>query len=49
MERILWQRKAARKLGPAELVLDAQFSPDVETGEDVIARMEDLWRVAQQA
>lgn len=49
LEQIGEDIKVARKLGSAELVLDAQFSPDVETGEDVIARMEDLWRVAQQA
>jgi probable F420-dependent oxidoreductase len=46
LEQIGDDIKAAQKLGAAELVLDAQFSPGVETGEDVIARMEDLWRVA---
>jgi probable F420-dependent oxidoreductase len=40
--------KATRKLGAAELILDTQFSPGVETGEDVIAWMEDLWRIAQE-
>ena len=49
LEQIGEDIKATRKLGAAELILDAQFSPGVETGEDVVARMEDLWRVAHQA
>lgn len=49
LEQIADDIKAAQKLGAAETVLDAQFSPGVETGDDVIARMEDLWRVAHQA
>jgi probable F420-dependent oxidoreductase len=40
---------AARKLGAAEIVVYAQFSPDVETAKDIVARMEELWRVAKQA
>jgi hypothetical protein len=49
LEQIADDIKATEKLGAAEMVLDAQFSPGVETGDDVIARMEDLWRVAHQA
>jgi hypothetical protein len=49
LEQIGEDIKATRKLGAAELILDAQFSPGVGTGEDVVARMEDLWRVAHQA
>jgi hypothetical protein len=40
---------AARRLGAAEIVVYAQFSPDVETAKDIVARMEELWRVAKQA
>jgi probable F420-dependent oxidoreductase len=40
---------AARKLGAAEIVVYAQFSSDVETAKDIVARMEELWRVAKQA
>jgi hypothetical protein len=49
LEQIADDVKATQKLGAAEIVFDAQFSPGVETGDDVIARMEDLWRVAHQA
>jgi probable F420-dependent oxidoreductase len=49
LEQIADDIKATEKLGAAEIVLDAQYSPGVETGDDVIARMEDLWRVAHQA
>ncbi len=49
LEQIGEDIKTTRKLGAAELILDAQFSPGVETAEDVVARMKDLWRVARQA
>jgi probable F420-dependent oxidoreductase len=39
---------AARKLGAAEIVIYAQFSPEVETAEDIVARMEELWQLARQ-
>jgi hypothetical protein len=48
LEQIGKDIKARRQLGAAELILDVQLSPGVETGEDVVARMEDLWRVAHQ-
>ena len=34
---------------PAEIVINAQFSPGVETAKDILARMEELWRIAKQA
>ena len=49
LEQIADDIKAAQKLGAAEVVLDAQFSPGVETAGDIVARMEQLWRVAKQA
>ena len=35
--------KTTQKLGAAEIVLDVQFSPGVETASDIVARMEQLW------
>jgi len=49
LEQIADDVKTTQKLGAAEIVFDAQFSPGVETARDIIARMEDLWRVAKQA
>ena len=39
---------AARKLGAAEIAIYAQFLPPGETAEDLIGRMEELWRIAKQ-
>jgi probable F420-dependent oxidoreductase len=39
---------AARKLGAAEIAIYAQFLPLGETAEDLITRMEQLWRIAKQ-
>src|SRR5262244_1327408 len=49
LEQIADDVKTTQKLGAAEIVFDPQFSPGVETARDIIARMEDLWRVAKQA
>jgi probable F420-dependent oxidoreductase len=49
LEQIADDVKAAQKLGAAEIVFDAQFSPDVETASDTVTRMEQLWRIAKQA
>jgi probable F420-dependent oxidoreductase len=49
LEQIAEDMTTARKLGAAEIAIDAQFSPGVETTKDLVARMEDLWRVAKQA
>ncbi|PYS55490.1 MAG: hypothetical protein DMG13_03770, partial [Acidobacteria bacterium] len=49
LEQIAEDVTTARKLGAAEIVIDAQFSPGVETAKDIVARMEELWRVAKQA
>jgi len=49
LEQIAEDIKAAQKLGVAEIVLDVQFSSGVETAGDVVARMEELWRIAKQA
>jgi alkanesulfonate monooxygenase SsuD/methylene tetrahydromethanopterin reductase-like flavin-dependent oxidoreductase (luciferase family) len=39
----------ARKLGAAEIAIYAQFVPAGETANDLIVRMEELWRIAKQA
>lgn len=49
LEQIAEDVTTARKVSTAEIVIDAQFSPGVETAKDIIARMEELWRVAKQA
>lgn len=46
LEQVAEDIHSARKLGAAELVLDVQFSPDVETAEDMLSRMENLKRIA---
>src|SRR5947208_3727720 len=48
LEQIAEDVTTVRKLG-AEIAIDAQFSPGVETAKDILARMEELWRVAKQA
>jgi probable F420-dependent oxidoreductase len=47
IEQIAGDIVATRKLGAAELFLDIQFSPSVEGVDDIVARMEQLWRVAK--
>jgi probable F420-dependent oxidoreductase len=49
LEQIVEDVTMVRKVGAAEIVIDAQFSPGVEAAKDIIARMEDLWRGARQA
>jgi probable F420-dependent oxidoreductase len=39
---------ATRRLGADELIFNAQFSPGVESAEDLIAMMERLWGMAQR-
>ena len=49
LEQIAEDVTTARKLGAAEIVISAQFSPGVETAKDLVALMEDLWRITKQA
>jgi len=49
LEQIAGDMTTARKLGAAEIAIDAQFSPGVETAKDILARMEELWRIAKHA
>jgi probable F420-dependent oxidoreductase len=49
LEQIAEDVATARKLGAAEITIDAQFSPGVETAKDIIALMEELWRAVKQA
>jgi len=45
-EQIAADIAAVRKLGTDELVLDVQFSPGINTVDDVLRRMEELYRMA---
>ena len=47
LEQIAEDVKTTQRLGAAEIVIDAQFSPGVETGKDVVSRMEELWRITK--
>ena len=49
LEQIAEDVKATQKLGAAEIVFDAQFSPGVETASDIVSRMEQLWRMVKSA
>ena len=49
LEQIAEDVRATAKLGAAEIVLDVQFSPGVESAKDIVAWMENLWRVATTA
>jgi hypothetical protein len=42
LEQIAEDVTTARKLGAAEIVISAQFSPGVETAKDLVACMEKL-------
>ena len=49
LEQIAEDLKATQKLGATEIVFDAQFSPGVETANDLVSRMEQLWRIVKSA
>jgi probable F420-dependent oxidoreductase len=49
LEQIAEDVRTTQELGAAEIVLDAQFSPGVQTAGDLVTRMEELWRVARRA
>ena len=49
LEQIGEDFAAARKLGAAEITIYAQFLPAGETAKDLVARMEDLCKIAKQA
>lgn len=46
LEQIVGDVAETRKLGAAEIVFDVQFSPGVETVDDILARMEQLRQAA---
>jgi probable F420-dependent oxidoreductase len=48
LEQIGEDFATARKVGAAEIAIYAQFLAPDETAENLITRMEDLWRVAKQ-
>ena len=47
LEQIAKDVAATRQLGAAELLFDVQFSPGVETVDEMIFRMEQLWQMAK--
>ena len=49
LEQIAVDVAETRKIGAAEIVFDVQFSPDVETVDDIIARMDSLSQVSRRA
>ena len=49
LDQIAEDVKATQKLGATEIVLDAQFSPGVETASDIVSRMEQIWRMVKSA
>ena len=49
LDQIAEDVKATQKLLATEIVFDAQFSPGVETANDLVSRMEQLWRIAKSA
>jgi probable F420-dependent oxidoreductase len=49
LEQIAGDVKTTQNLGAAEIVFDAQFSPGVETANDIVSRMEQIWRMVKSA
>ena len=49
LEQIAEDVTTARKLGAAEIAIDALFSPGIETAKDLVACMEKLLRITKQA
>ena len=49
LEQIAEDVAKVRKIGAAELLLDVQFSPDIASVNDVLARMEQLWEITRQS
>jgi len=48
IEQIGTDIAATREIGAHELVLDVQFAPGVESGDDYLTRMKQLWDVANK-
>ena len=49
LDQIAEDVKTTQHLGATEIVLDAQFSPGVETASDIVSRMEQIWRMVKSA
>jgi probable F420-dependent oxidoreductase len=49
LEQIAGDVAETRKLGAAEIVFDVQFSPGIETVDDIVARMESLCQASKQS
>ena len=48
-DQIATDFEAAKNLGANELVCDVQFSPGIETVEDILRRMEDVRTMAKSS
>ena len=40
---------ATRQLGAEKLIFNALLSPDIDSTEDLLSRMEQLWTMAQRS
>ena len=49
LEQIKEDISKARQTGASELILDVQFSPDVDSVEKLVARMEQVWELAKES
>ena len=49
LEQIEGDIRAAQEAGTTELILDVLFSPGVDSVENVVARMEQLWELSQES
>jgi probable F420-dependent oxidoreductase len=49
LEQIAEDFATAHKLGAAEIAIYAQFLPEGKSVKNLVAQMEDLWRIAKQA
>ena len=47
LDQIAGDIETTKKLGASELVLDVQFSPDIETADDMLRRMGEIRKIAK--
>jgi probable F420-dependent oxidoreductase len=47
LDQIAGDIETTKKLGASELVLDVQFSPDIETADDMLRRMGEIQKIAK--
>ena len=49
LEQIAEDLAAARRLGAAEILIDVQFSPAIDSAEAMVARMEQFREIARRS